>query len=194
MIKNSRQLKISRKRILDIEKNIEQVKEKYKSSDDRDLFILPMLHEKKVIEDEINEFEKLSNISLENLIIEKFFVPQYIENIGECLSRLRIASKINQKDFAQVLGWQQSNLSRFESENYSGQTIKKIVEYSSALGILIKIYPVFIDEEEKVEITITPIERTGQRTSSWSSTDREEIVSTDAQDIFSSIRYDELHI
>ncbi|NMC61514.1 MAG: helix-turn-helix transcriptional regulator [Candidatus Methanofastidiosa archaeon] len=179
MINNKRQLKISKKRILEIEKNIEEIKKKYESTEEIDLFISPMLHEKKVIEKEIDEFEKLSTENLDTLIAEKFFLPQYIENIGEYLSKLRLASKINQKDFANILGWQQSNLSRFESENYSGQTIRKIIEYSSALGIYIKIFPVFVDEEEKVEITITPMRYTSQGLSSWGAIDQEELVSTD---------------
>jgi transcriptional regulator with XRE-family HTH domain len=50
---------------------------------------------------------------------------------------------------AELLGWEQSNLSRFENENYSSQTISKIVEFASALGIYLHVTPSLTEEPEQ---------------------------------------------
>jgi transcriptional regulator with XRE-family HTH domain len=72
--------------------------------------------------------------------------PILIDNISELLSKLRIAANLSQHEMADKLGWEQSNLSRFENENYNSQTISKIVEYVSALGVWLHITPSLTEE------------------------------------------------
>jgi transcriptional regulator with XRE-family HTH domain len=98
--------------------------------------------------DKIIEYKKLKELPFTDAITSLLSRPVLIDNIGELLAKLRIAAKLSQSDIAQRLGWQQSNLSRFESENYNSQTINKIVEYASLLGVWLHVQPSLTEEAE----------------------------------------------
>lgn len=141
MIRNDNQLRSAKKSLKEIVRGIKKIREDHFSDKLLDLFIIPLLDHKFQIEDEINTFVFLRDSPFEEGIKYLSENPGIIENIGELLTMLRIAAKVTQSELAENLGWSQSNISRFESENYSSQTIKKIVEYSSKLGVWLNISP-----------------------------------------------------
>lgn len=140
MIKNKNQLKRAQVRFRFIQDQIEQYQSQY-SGIDLELYVLPLMDEKDELLQEIMEYQELRDLSLEENVQGLLSEPIIIDNISELLAMLRIAAKLSQDEFANRLGWKQSNLSRFESENYSSQTVSKIVEFASALGIWLHVTP-----------------------------------------------------
>lgn len=140
MIKNKNQLKRAQVRFRFIQDQIEQYQSQY-SGIDLELYVLPLKDEKDELMQEILEYQELRDLSLEENVQGLLSEPIIIDNISELLAMLRIAAKLSQDEFANRLGWKQSNLSRFESENYSSQTVSKIVEFASALGIWLHVTP-----------------------------------------------------
>lgn len=186
MIKNENQLKSSQDRLIHIVKEISIIKAEY-SGIDFDIFATPLLEEKTKIEQEITEYELLRKYDIDDIFAKKIIEPHLLDNIGELLSKLRIASKINQSELAEKLGWTQPNTSRFESENYNAQSIKKIIEYSSALGIWLRVFPTLVDEEENVEVSVVPRNLVPKRNlpiktfSSWGTDDSDFTLTTDSK-------------
>ncbi len=150
MIKNSSQLKSAKERLELIRHEIEEYRQEY-SSVEFEFYILPLRTEEQELMGEIEEFEKLKELPFEDAIQGPLRAPILIDNIGLLLSKLRLAAKLTQSEMADRLNWEQSNLSRFESENYSSQTISKIVEFASALGVYLYVSPSLTDRPEIIQ-------------------------------------------
>jgi transcriptional regulator with XRE-family HTH domain len=118
----------------------------------RDIHILPLMDEEEELKEEIEEYRIIREVNLEEAVSGILSEHVLIDNIGPLLAKLRIAAKMTQEDLANELGWEQSNLSRFENESYSSQTIGKVVEYTSALGVWLLVKPSLSDVGE------TPVE------------------------------------
>jgi transcriptional regulator with XRE-family HTH domain len=157
-IKNEAQLTSARKRLSQVIKRIEEYKQQY-SGFERDVFIPPLLDEKGELKSDIEEYIFLKNHSFKDAIQGPLQRPQLIDNIGELLAKLRIASNLTQSELAEKLGWDQSNLSRFESENYSSQTIAKVVEFASALGVFLYVTPSLTERTVDVRYKVFHLER-----------------------------------
>ena len=143
MIRNENQLKSAINMLKEVDHEMSRIREKYFDDEMLDIYILPLLEQKYEIEDEINTYEFLRDCSFEDGINFLEETPGIIDNIGELLTKIRIAAKITQSQLAEKLGWSQPNISRFESENYGSQTIKKMIEYTSQLGVWLKVSPSF---------------------------------------------------
>lgn len=144
MIKDDRQLESAEQEIERLQRDIQELRESYSGLEE---IILTRGLERQIhdITTEIREYRGLRALSLEEAVMSLLREPVAIEEIGELLAKLRIAADLTQSELADRLDWHQSNVSRFESENYSSQTIVKIVEYASALGILLQVIPVLWD-------------------------------------------------
>jgi len=187
MIKNSNQLMQAEHRLEMIQDEITELQKNY-SGIDLEIFTLSLFDEKEKIEGDIKEFNLLTNYDMDKILIEKAIRPHLIDNIGELLTKIRIAKKYRQEEFSELLGWQQSNLSRFESEDYGAQSIKKIVEYASALGVWLKVYPTFTDEEEEVEISICSVRNTyPSHQVTWGINDRTDSINTEYENEYSKV-------
>lgn len=157
MIKNDGQLKRAQTRLGNIAFEIEEVQKKY-SKYEQELYIVPLQQEQEELNEEITEYLELRDLPFENAMQGTLKKSTLIDNIGELLSKLRIAAKLTQAQMAAKLGWEQSNLSRFESENYSSQTVSKIVEFASTLGVWLHVTPSLTEKPKEVtyEIKIQP--------------------------------------
>lgn len=140
MIKNDKQLASARTRKAHYIEQIDQLAAEY-SGLELELLVQPLRDQVAKLDGEIEEYERLIGHSLAEAIDTILATPTLIENIGELLARLRIAAGFTQEQLAAKLNWKQSNLSRFESPNYSSQTLNKIVEFSGALGIWLHVFP-----------------------------------------------------
>lgn len=145
MIKNSIQLKNAEKRLSEIQKIMFENGKKYAGLE-FEMQNIGLAIEESELFNQIIEYKKLKTLPFSEAISFLFTKPILIDNIGDLLSKLRIAAKLSQSDMAQRLGWKQSNLSRFENENYSSQSISKIVEYASSLGVWLHIRPSLTEE------------------------------------------------
>jgi transcriptional regulator with XRE-family HTH domain len=140
MIKNNIQLRRAVARLHEIRQQISDIQDEY-SGFELELLITPLNDEAEELETEIREFQQLRNLALKKAVLGPLKEPILLDNIGELLSKLRIAANLTQQEMADQLGWQQSNISRFENESYHSQTIGKIVEYASSLGIWLHVTP-----------------------------------------------------
>lgn len=81
------------------------------------------------LQEEIEEYERLKRGEIGE------FELQNLNGVGELLIRLRIASGLSQKDFADKLGVDQSQVSRDERNEYHGITLERASRILEALGI-----------------------------------------------------------
>jgi transcriptional regulator with XRE-family HTH domain len=148
MIKNDSQLKRAQKRLEEVQESIKKYRQLYTGAD-LIFYTTPLTYEEHELSSEIEIYQKLKSLPLEINILEMQNKSHLIDNIGELLTQLRLAAKLTQAQLAEQLGWEQSNLSRFESENYSSQSISKIVEFASALGIWLYVTPSLTEKNEE---------------------------------------------
>jgi transcriptional regulator with XRE-family HTH domain len=181
MIKNDNQLRRAEERLSSINREIEEYQQTIPGIE-KELFILPLVDEEQKIKDEISEYKSLRDLPFKdavNLILQQ---PVLIENISELLAKLRIAAKLTQEEMAQLLQWEQANVSRFENENYSSQTIGKIVEFVNSLGIWLHVYPSLTEQTTKITIkkevvSTTPSDELSTK-NSWNWEDEPDRLST----------------
>jgi DNA-binding XRE family transcriptional regulator len=152
MIKNEAQLRQAMDRLDAIEKHLDDLR-KESSGFELETLARPVSVLAEEIRGEIREYLVLRASDLQGAICGPLAKPVLLENIGDLLAKLRIAAGLTQNELAQRLGWHQSNLSRFESETYSGQTISKVSEVASALGVYLLVSPSLTPELEKASIT-----------------------------------------
>lgn len=138
MIKNDGQLVQARIQLQKVRQDIGNLRERYTGLE-LQLLANPMIQFAAEIEAEITEFQELKGLDLEEAIGVALGAPTPIGNIGRLLARLRIAAGLTQSELASRLQWQQPNLSRFESETYNAQTVAKVVQYASALGVWLSV-------------------------------------------------------
>lgn len=140
MIKNEIQLSQAKAKNREFLQRISRLR---KSHSGIELSILagPLISMSRELDEKIAEYKKLRQQSLDEAILDSRQEPLTLGNIGLLLSRLRISTGLTQAELAEKLGWHQSNLSRFESETYDSQTISKVVEYASALGVWLYVVP-----------------------------------------------------
>jgi transcriptional regulator with XRE-family HTH domain len=152
MIKSIRQLIEAKRRLRDLRNEISEIDKIY-SGIEREMFSVPYLQELEELEDEISEYEQLSDGTLREALRGLLRKPTLIDDIGQLLAKLRIAANLTQTELAERLGWQQANVSRFENENYHSQTVGKIVEYASSLGVWLYVVPEMteLSKNEKYE-------------------------------------------
>lgn len=146
IIKNTAQFNNAEIRREAIRKKIEEYREY--TGIQYELYAQPLIIEMQELDGRIQEFNKLTNLPLEQAISGVLSTPILIDNIGELLAKLRITAKKTQSEMAEILEWEQPNLSRFENENYNSQTISKIVEFASALGVYLLITPSLTEKPE----------------------------------------------
>lgn len=147
MIRNDSQLKKAQHRLHTVEQLVAELKDKYSG---QDLFIRvdPLIDEIAELRSEVREFLELRQVSLEDAVSGILRKPILLDNIGQLLSKLRIAAGLTQAEVADQLEWHQSNVSRFESDSYSSHNLSKVLDYADALGVWLHILP---SMEEEVE-------------------------------------------
>jgi transcriptional regulator with XRE-family HTH domain len=149
MIKNNIQLRRAKARYQRVCQQLAGLGERF-SGTELEIFGTGLAEEVRELEDEIAEYEELRALNLGEAIQGPLSKPALLENVGELLAKLRIAADFTQSELAARLGWQQPNLSRFESENYNSQTIAKVVEYASVLGVWLHVAPSLTEEVTEI--------------------------------------------
>ncbi|MGA2505510.1 MAG: helix-turn-helix transcriptional regulator [Anaerolineales bacterium] len=154
MIKNNAQLKNAQRIIDSIRQNITELSGKY-AGDELDFYVGPLEIEVEELESQIEEYKKLIELPFEQAV--KQLNPFLLDNISELLAKIRISAKLTQAEMAERLGWEQANLSRFENENYTSQTISKIIEFASSLGVWLHVIPTLTEELNQIALETQPL-------------------------------------
>ena len=149
MIKNDAQLARAETRLKEVEAEVRDL-EKHYTWREAAFWARPLRDEADRLRAEIEEYHRLRKLSLTEAVEGPLQEPVLLENISELLAKLRIAAGLTQDAMATRLAWQQSNLSRFENENYSSQTVAKISEYIGALGVYLHVTPSMTERPPKL--------------------------------------------
>lgn len=149
MIKNDSQLTRTRARLRAVQKEIAELRAE-STGRELDILVGALRDDAEKLTDEIGEYMQLRHLSLQEAVSGPLSQPTLLDDIGELLAKTRIAAHMTQEQLAARLGWEQSNVSRFESENYHSQTIGKVVEYASELGYWIHVAPSLVEEPMEV--------------------------------------------
>lgn len=150
MIKSDIQVKRAKARLSRIQDELRRLEGKYDGSE-LDFWAESLREDATKLQDELREYDLLLLLPFQDAVQAILQEPIPLENIGELLTKLRLAAKKTQKEMAKDLGWRQSNLSRFESEKYTSQTIGKISEYIEALKVYLYVRPTLVDQPANVE-------------------------------------------
>lgn len=147
MIRNDNQYRQALQRRAELKRKLDEKREKYSGIEAAIITAGLELELKQIMED-LKEFSLLRFMELNDAVMGPLQRPILLDQISDLLLKLRLASGLTQTQFAKDLGWKQSNISRFENENYGSHTVSKVVEYASALGIWLKVIPSITDEPE----------------------------------------------
>jgi transcriptional regulator with XRE-family HTH domain len=154
MIKNNTQLKTAERILESVRQSINEYRGKY-SDAELDFYVGPMDIEVEELESQIKEYRKLIDLPFEQAV--KQINPILLDNISELLAKIRISAKLTQAEMAERLGWEQANLSRFENENYTSQTMSKIIEFASSIGVWLHIIPTLTEELNPIALETQPL-------------------------------------
>ena len=133
MIKNDRQYQYTKNKLAEFKENIKEINKKY-SSDKMKARLFSQGYSEQIAEmkSEITEYKNMKEGPL-----PKSLHAQDISEINHLLVWLRLANGMSQEDLAQKIGCKQSDVSRFEKEDYSGFTIgqlEKIIFFEQGIG------------------------------------------------------------
>src|SRR5574341_1136662 len=104
MIKSPIQLKNAEKRLAEIQKLMYENSKKYAGLD-LEIQNAGLDIEEVELLDQIIEYKKLRSLPFSDAISLLFDKPILIDNIGDLLSKIRIAAKLSQSEMAERLGW-----------------------------------------------------------------------------------------
>lgn len=159
MIKNNAQLERTKQRLRDIRIQAEELRKAH-SDADLELRILPLLDEIEELTWEIAEYRLLRELPLEEIVKELLSAPALLDNIGQLLAKMRVGAGLTQSQIAELLDWRQSNVARFESENYTSHTVSKVLDYASALGVYLHVVPSmteFVDQASYMSLQMQKV-------------------------------------
>jgi predicted XRE-type DNA-binding protein len=135
MIKNDRQLKITKQRLNELKEGLERIGKKYSSNKKKCEFLSKgyLLHIEQ-LRNEITEYEKMKKSPL-----PKVLRAHDLDEISRQLVRLRLARGLTQAELAARIGCKQADVSRLEREDYQGYTIGQLKKIAANLDAEIEI-------------------------------------------------------
>jgi HTH-type transcriptional regulator/antitoxin HigA len=85
--------------------------------------------ERDVLSEQLSEYEALKNGSV--TILE----AQSLSELPSILVRARIAKGLSQKQLGELIGVKEQQIQRYEAENYSSASLRRLVEIANSLGL-----------------------------------------------------------
>jgi len=139
MIKNEKQLKITKKRLREFELVLNDLNTDYKTNKDLKLKmqIDALKSDTSILKSEVKEFDNLKNGTIKTITAKSF------HELPEVIIKARIARSMTQKDLALSLGMKEQQIQRYENNNFASVSFSKMEKIVTALGITI---------EEKVKL------------------------------------------
>lgn len=133
MIKNNKQLTLTKKRICEFNETIEAIR--LESSN-----LHPMLQEAQVGAIEYQKKQLLEQVYEYEILLSDDFVVLDVENIADlpkAFIRARISLGLTQKDLAERLGMKEQQIQRYENKEYSSASFSTLVSIVEALDLKI---------------------------------------------------------
>ena len=131
MITNERQFRISKKKLADLESELESAPA---PGDARDDEFARMARSALVgtvarMRDEIGAYEALASGTFGPIEIRS------LEDLPEALIRARIARALSQADLASLLGLKEQQIQRYEASRYASANLRRVLEIARVLGL-----------------------------------------------------------
>ncbi len=136
LIKNDRQLAITREKLKGLQWAVEKLRAKYKGQALR-LFTSGPLGMIEQLEGEIREYQWLKKAT-PGQVMKRYPVVK-LEDAGPFLARLRIASRLTQEAVARKVGCKQPDIARIEDADYQAHSARTLKTIAEALGVEIVI-------------------------------------------------------
>jgi DNA-binding XRE family transcriptional regulator len=133
LIKNDRQLAITRDRLGATLRLLTQLKRKYGSGSKWRVVSAGPLGFRAQLESEVREYLWLKRATPEQVM--RRYPAVTMSEIGPFLARLRIASRKTQADLARMVGCSQPDIARIEDADYEGHTATTLRTVAEALGV-----------------------------------------------------------
>ncbi|MHA4810494.1 helix-turn-helix domain-containing protein [Flavitalea flava] len=134
MIKNEKQYKITKKKILGIKEKIAQMSTGNEPAHLKDQLILAsLINFQKDLEEEISAYDLLSknkSITLDERIID---------DLPLMLIEFKLSCGLTQKEFSKKIGMKEQQLQRYEAENFKSISFKNLIKILHSVGLEIKI-------------------------------------------------------
>lgn len=134
MIKNDKQLVVSKKALAKLEEGLKTLRAECKKESHYEMLSYGVREHIKQIKREIKEYEKIKSTPL-----PKVLRAQDPAELGKQFVRLRIGRKITQTKLAERMGCKPSDISRLERDDYQGYTLNKLRRLAKALNTKIEI-------------------------------------------------------
>ena len=134
MIKNEKQLGITKKKLRDFKTAFQNLKTGLAAKADIRIKMQADALESdiKALQKKIKEYEKLRTGDV------KILTGHSIEDLPSLLIKARIARSMSQKQLAQTLGLKEQQIQRYESSNYASASLSRIIEVVQALDLSIE--------------------------------------------------------
>ena len=134
MIKNERQLKITKKRIREFESTLKNLTSEYKSSGEIRLKMQmdALKGDISKFKREVREFDRLKSGSVKVISANSF------HELPNVLIKARIARSLTQKELALKLGMKEQQIQRYETNNFASASFSVIEKIVDALNITIE--------------------------------------------------------
>lgn len=132
LIKDERQLAITRNTLEGLRKVVEKLRAKYRGAHYRLTSSGPlgMIDQ---LEGEIREYEWLKKATPAQVM--KRYPVVRIDDVGPFLARLRIASRLTQSEVARKVGCKQPDIARIEDADYQAHSARTLKTIAEALGV-----------------------------------------------------------
>jgi DNA-binding Xre family transcriptional regulator len=134
MIKNEKQYKISKRKVIELTEAIERINNNPKKDIlEKELLTGSLIMAKEEIEQEILLYETLKKDKI-GILKERLF-----SELPTLLTEYKIKSGLTQKEFAEQLGIKEQQLQRYEADNFKSVTFKNLLRFLDAIGLEIMI-------------------------------------------------------
>lgn len=148
MIKNDRQLSITKKRLEELTARLDRLKSKYRRKSDLDFYSEATRGQIKLMRRHISDYRLAKQGKVEDVLAlwrkRGAIRPQKPSDLslGEFIALLRISRGHTQADLARLLGTKQANIARMESRAYTAYSLETLARVFDVLGTRLEVHPV----------------------------------------------------
>jgi DNA-binding Xre family transcriptional regulator len=142
MIKNEKQYKITRKKLQDIQEEINRLKNGREHLPAKDeLLLVSLLMMKQQMEDEIAKYDLVKTMT------SAILGERSIDDLPTLLIEYKIQSGMTQKEFSEKIGMKEQQLQRYEAENFNSISFKNLLKIIHAIGLNVTVKGTIPGEE-----------------------------------------------
>ncbi|MCX6316368.1 MAG: helix-turn-helix transcriptional regulator [Bacteroidetes bacterium] len=145
MINNEKQYKISKRKLRELNAQIDKISKDTAQNPLRNQLIRASLNNsKKEIENEISRYETLKKKN-EGVLNERL-----IAELPSVITEYKIVSGLTQKQLSHILGLKEQQLQRYEATGFKSVTFKKLLKFLDMIGLEIKIKETRLSGRKKI--------------------------------------------